>query len=299
MSASDSRSGGPAVDLDPDSVIAVARKDFHDAARSKVLWLLTTIFVAFLGGMAFLFVYLDDLLAQEGEEIAAVSLILFLEQPVAWLLPLIGLLVGYKSLAGEIDSGTGKILFSLPHSRLDVVVGKFLGRSLVLWAALFAGLAVAFVIIVALYDEVNAFQLFVFSLLSLLLGTVFVGIGVAISSLTTSTGKAAAGVVGVFIFFYFVFDSFRLVAYYLLTGNVFPEPPAPGWYLFVPRLNPMGAYDGALYGLLPDATLQEIAFWHEGELPFYLSDWFAVLILLAWLVVPVALGYLRFRNLDL
>lgn len=297
MSATD-REATPG-SLDPNSVAAIAKKDFHDAARSKVLWVLTTIFVAFLGGMAFLFVYLEDLLAQEGEEIAAVSLVLMLEQPVAWLLPLIGLLVGYKSIAGEIDSGTGKILFSLPHSRLDVVVGKFVGRTLVLWTALFAGLAVALVVIVATYDQIDAYQLFVFAALSLLLGTVFVGIGVAISSMTTSTSKAAAAVVGVFIFFYFVFDSFRTVGYYLLTGSVYPEPPAPDWFLFLPRLNPMGAYNGALYGLLPDVTATEITFLSGGDPPFYLSGWFAAVLLVLWAVVPVALGYLRFRYLDL
>lgn len=289
-------------DVDLRSVATIARKDFQDAARSKVLWLLTGLFVVFLGGAAFLFVYLDDLFAEEGEEVAAVSLILLLEQPVAWLLPLIGLLVGYKSLAGEVETGSAKILLSLPHSRLDAVLGKFIGRTLVLWASLFAGLLVALVVIVALYDEFNALDLLVFSGLSMLFGAVFVALGVGISATTTSTTRAAVGIVGLFVFLIFVFDTLRVGFHYLLEGTPWPDlgTQPPEWFIFYPRLNPMGAYDAALMGLLPDVVPQAVAqYYPSADVPFYLSGWFAIVLLLAWLAVPLAIGYLRFEGHDL
>ncbi|MFC4247124.1 ABC transporter permease subunit [Natribaculum luteum] len=291
--------------LSLDSVRAIAKKDFQDAARSKVLWLLTLLFVAFLGGMAFLFVWLDDLFArqpaaQQGAEIAAIDLIFFLQTPVALLIPLIGLLVGYKALAGEVDSGSAKILFSLPHSRLDAIVGKFIGRTLVLWTSFFAGLLVAVVVVVALYDEFNIGHILVFTLLSLLFGAVYVGLGVAISALTKSTTKAAAAVVGVFFFFSFVFDRFRDVVYYLLEGQVIPAfgTRPPNWYLFYPRLSPGGSYGAALAGLLPEVNPLQNLF-PQGEIPFYFSKWVAVVILILWIVVPLGLSYLRFEQLDL
>lgn len=290
-------------DLDLESVRAIARKDLHDAARSKVLWLLSVLFVAFLAGSAFVFVQFEQALAAEGTEVAATDLVLFLEGPVAWLLPLIGLLVGYKAVAGEVDSGTGKILFTLPHSRLDVVVGKLVGRTLVLWATFLVGLVVALAVIVALYDELAVAAIATFAVLSLLLGAVFVSIGVTISALTTSTTKAAAAVVGVFVFLYFVFDSFRLVGYYLLTGSLAPAPGSspPAWYLLYPRLNPIEAYSAALNGLVSDLVHPEVFqyFASPDAVPVYLSGWVAVLFLLVWLVVPPMLGYLRFRRLDL
>ncbi|WIV68523.1 ABC transporter permease subunit [Natrialbaceae archaeon AArc-T1-2] len=289
--------------LNLESVRAIAKKDVHDAARSKVLWLLSVLFVAFLGGAAFVFVQFEQAVAAEGAEVAATDLVLFLEGPVAWLLPLIGLLVGYKAVAGEVDSGTGKILFTLPHSRLDVVVGKLVGRTLVLWATFLVGLVVSLAVIVALYDELAVTAILTFAVLSMLLGAVFVSIGVTISALTTSTTKAAAAIVGVFVFLYFVFDSFRLVGYYLLTGSVMPAPGSnpSAWYLLYPRLNPIEAYSAALNGLVSDLVHPEVFQYFEdpAAVPFYLSGWFALVLLLVWLVVPPALGYLRFRRLDL
>lgn len=283
-------------DLDPDSVRAIAKKDFHDAARSKVLWALVLLFVVFLGGMALMFVWFEGVAAQQGEQVAAVDLIAFLQTPVSWLFPLIGLLLGYKSLAGEVDSGSSKILLSLPHSRLDAVVGKLLGRTAVLWLALFVGLAVASVVVIALYDEFAIAHLAAFSVLSMLLGAAYVSVGVAISASTKSSGMAAIGVVGAFAFFYFVFDSIRMGIYYLLTGEFFPpltEAP-PNWYAFYERLGPGGAYEVLLARTLPGGSPYPA--WSDA---FYFSSWTALAILLAWIVVPVAVGYLRFERLDL
>ncbi|MFB9809145.1 hypothetical protein ACFFQF_30455 [Haladaptatus pallidirubidus] len=36
-----------------------------------------------------------------------------------------------------------------------------------------------------------------------------------------------------------------------------------------------------------------------GDAPFYLEGWFALVILFVWLLLPVSLGYLRFRSVDL
>ena len=45
-----------------------------------------------------------------------------------------------------------------------------------------------------------------------------------------------------------------------------------------------------------DAPLEDIV---VGEVPFYLSEWFSALVLLAWILLPVLVGYLRFRTADL
>ena len=283
-------------DLDPDSVRAIAKKDFHDAARSKVLWALTTLFVVFLGGMALTFVWFEGVAAQQGEQVAAVDLIAFLQTPVSWLFPLIGLLLGYKSLAGEVDSGSSKILLSLPHSRLDAVVGKLIGRTLVLWLALFVGLAVASLVVIALYDEFAIAHLIAFSVLSMVLGTAYVSVGVAISASTKSSGMAAIGVVAAFAFFYFIFDTVRMGIYYLLNGEFFPpltEAP-PDWYAFYERLGPGGAYEVLLARTLPGGS--PYPEWSEA---LYFSSWIALGILLVWILVPIAIGYLRFERLDL
>jgi ABC-2 type transport system permease protein len=36
-----------------------------------------------------------------------------------------------------------------------------------------------------------------------------------------------------------------------------------------------------------------------GDVPFYLQDWVAVVVLMAWGAIPVVIGYRRFRAADL
>jgi ABC-2 type transport system permease protein len=36
-----------------------------------------------------------------------------------------------------------------------------------------------------------------------------------------------------------------------------------------------------------------------GDLPFYLSDWFAVVTMLLWIAIPAVVGYRSFRDADL
>jgi len=80
--------------------------------------------------------------------------------------------------------------------------------------------------------------------------------------------------------------------------------------VFLQWLNPIEAY-----AVLTDAVLDEsfgaftISIFAPqnvsdsdiiaGEVPAYLSDPVAIPILLVWFLLPVVLGYLRFRNADL
>jgi ABC-2 type transport system permease protein len=53
--------------------------------------------------------------------------------------PIVGVVVGYNAVSGGRESGSLKLLLSLPHSRADVVFGKVVGRGAALSLAVFAG----------------------------------------------------------------------------------------------------------------------------------------------------------------
>ncbi len=38
---------------------------------------------------------------------------------------------------------------------------------------------------------------------------------------------------------------------------------------------------------------------YAGEAPFYLQEWFGIVVLLGWLLVPALIGYYRFSRADL
>lgn len=279
--------------------LAVAEKDFQDAIRSKVLWVLSFLFILFAGGVAFLFSQIPGL-QQAGSEVSTLGLINFLSAPVGFLIPIIGLLLGYKALAGEVEMGSVKLLLSLPHSRSNVVLGKFVGRTLVLAVSVVVGFAVATVVILAYYPDISPVNYVLFILLTVVFGSAYVSIGTGISALTKSSSKAGAGIFGVFVLFNFLWSWIGFGINFLLNGSLFfgAIQRPPDWYLLFNRLSPGGAFNGTMSALLDPSNPIGNLTAQSGD-PFYLSAWFAFLILLGWVLLPIGLGNLRFQHMDL
>lgn len=279
--------------------LAVAEKDFQDAIRSKVLWGLSLLFILFLAGMAYGYSQLSGL-QQAGTGVTTFGFISFLSTPVGFLIPIIGLLLGYKALAGEVEMGSVKLLLSLPHSRSNVVLGKLVGRTLVLAVSIVVGFAVATVVMLAFYPKVSPVNYILFILLTIVLGAAYVSLGTGISALTKSTSKAGASIFCVFILFNFLWSWIGFGINLILNGSLFfmGVQQFPNWYLLFTRLSPGGAFNGVLTGLIdPSNPLANITA-QSGD-PFYLSAWFAFLILLGWILLPIGLGSLRFKYMDL
>jgi len=136
---------------------------------------------------------------------------------------------------------------------------------------------------------------------------------------TASRRGAMAGAVGSYVFFTILWNPIVAGLHYAVEGELVGLS-APSWYLFLQRLSPLEAYRQALMALLgenvfglfgwefivEDVGQSEMAEGGllvsnrvAGEVPFYLTDWFAVVILLAWLVAPVAVGLWQFERADL
>ncbi|GAA0673111.1 ABC transporter permease [Natronoarchaeum mannanilyticum] len=296
------------------SLAAVAQKDFEDAARSKMLWSLTSLLVLLIGVFYVAAWYFAD-------DPGATQLVQGLALPMQVIVPLAALIAGYMSIVGERRSGSIKVLLGLPPTRSDVVFGKLLGRSGVVATAVLTAFVVATVLSGLLIGGVPLVELGGLLLASILLGLAFVGIAVGVSAAVSSRGRAMAAVVGTYLLFLGFWDVLIGGLYRLVTGAFPPSPivpqnPVEPWALLLQRLNPMEAY-GIVASALIDTrvfplTLQfpiginptanpnvATADLVAGEAPFYLNDWFAGVVLLAWFVVPVVLGYVRFRGVDL
>lgn len=285
----------------------VARKDFEDAARSRMLWAITALFVlTTAGGMYALNIAFD--------EQSATSAIRWLGSPASLVVPLAAIVVGYLAIAGERESGSIKILLGLPHTRRDVVIGKLLGRTGVVAVATVVAFAAGAVVLLVQYGSLPFVKFALLGALTFFFAMVFVGIAIGFSAFTKTRSRAMAGAIGIFFLFQFVWSVVPLGIYYLLEGSI-PDPLGgnlPAWYFLVQLLNPSNAY-AAASGLFIDSagvknaligpvgeSGQTIAdFVQGGTVPFYLTEWFSLVVLVAWLVVPVAIGYWRFNNADL
>lgn len=121
------------------STLTVAKKDFQDGIRSRSLLVLIVVFAVFMTGAAYFFTELRP--QPSGDpEMTAVLYSLFV--PTVFLLPIVGTMVGYKAIVGERESGSLKFLLGLPHTRLNVVFGKLLGRAGLITVAIIIGFVV-------------------------------------------------------------------------------------------------------------------------------------------------------------
>lgn len=287
------------------SLALVARKDFQDAIRSRVLWLLSVLFVLFISAMVLAFSEFESFLAggQPGAppQGAAVNfnLYLFLAGATTLFVSVTALVASYKSVAGERESGQLKLLLGLPHSRRDVLLGKVVGRTGVIAVPLLAGFLVALGVAVVLGVDVVLAEYALFALLTALYALVYVAIVVGVSATTGSTTRATAGAISIFVVLEVLWEAVPtavLFGYYVLTGQDVPTSTAayPEWFHVVTRLAPSTAYNAARNAVLPKSASVAV----PGD-SFLLNDWLGFVVLAFWLVVPLAVGYWRFEVADL
>lgn len=310
-----SERSSPGSSIHLESVRAVAKKDFQDSVRSWMFWGLSIFFFTLLVALTGVVSYFGEDLAAQG--VTTEVLVVFVSEITRLVLPLIALILGWKAIAGERESGSIKILLSLPHSRKDVLLGKLIGRSAVLSLSLVVGFALAAIIVAALLGSFDITDYLGLLAMSILYGVAYTSIAVSLSSLTRSTTIAGAAMVGVFVLFYIVWNAIMSALRLLmdrgyisgetytmtLNGETFEPERLPDWAFFIESIDPGYAYNNALSIVTGaaesdlDVQLEEVMF--GGDIPFYLQDWFAFLILLFWIVAPIVVALYRFDRVDL
>ena len=268
----------------------IAYKDLHDAGRSWGIWVLFVLFLVLFVGLAVIESYTG------GNEFRA--FIGGIAGVVALVLPAIGLLLGYKSIAHERINGSIVLLLSFPHSRRDVVLGKYIGRSVVLLVPTLLALLVALVVGGVLLDGLGTVVWSPwFLLLTAVYGLIFLSIAMAISMSTTVDRRVTLGALGAYILIVTFWDDLvtaLLILLYRFNFDILFDPP--GWSLFAQLLKPSESYYRLLHiGFEVDQAAPYIA----PEAPWYVDWWVALLVLLAWIVVPVAIAFYRFDQQDL
>ena len=74
---------------------------------------------------------------------------------VYFIIPIIGLMLGYASIVGEIERGSMNSLLAHTLKRIEVVVGKFVGNAVVLSLSILIGFGIAGVVISINTSDVN------------------------------------------------------------------------------------------------------------------------------------------------
>lgn len=266
----------------------IASKDVREASRSRTFWLLVGLLVVVFGGYTVGHSYL-------GEETFP-AFVAGIAGLVGVFLPVVALVIGYKSIVHERTSGSLSLTLSLPHSRSDLVVGTLLGRSLVLLGPTLLALALAGVGGAVLYGTEGATMYPWFLAASALYGLAFVALAVGLSLSTTADRWITFGALGGYLLLVQLWDNLHSLTLLFLHRFEFAVlTDMPDWALLFRMVKPSESY----YRLLRAGFDVSLADRYVGDVPIYVDWWMALLVLAAWVVVPLAVGYRRFRDADL
>ena len=287
--------------------LAVAKKDFRDAVQSRALWALVGVFVVVSVLSAYAYVEVPEMFGSPTGATFA-GLVFFTTGLISLFVPIAAIVVCHKSVAGERELGSIKLLLSLPTTRANVFAGKVLGRAAVLAAGLGVGLVVGLGFGSVLLGDLEVVSLVVFVLVTLAFAGVYAAIVVGISATTGSTARATTLALGFFVVFELLWDAIPFGIVYVVSGFTLPAPAEfPDWVFVITQLSPSAAYFSTTIALLPGlaeaaGAAPEAGAGVEvngGADAFYVTPELGILALAFWLVVSLAVGYYRFEGADL
>lgn len=272
--------------IDVGSVRAVLRQDLLDVRRARLVQGVLTMYVLFVG-LVFLGVSLSPDPSVSGA-IQLTSLLGFL------FIPLVALLAGYLAIAGERESGTIRFLVGYPVLRSEVLLGKFLSRFGLVTGAIGVAFLGAGAIATVLYADPVLLTVAVFGVLTALFAGSYVGMAVGVSAATGSRSRAMSTIVSLYFVFTLLWSHILPVTLPKLiagaaSGLLGVQLSGPVWNVFA-NLSPAMAYFWSLQ-LLPVQAFE------MQQVP--VGPVTVLCILIAWIVVPPALGYLSFARADI
>lgn len=207
----------------------------------------------------------------------------------------IGILLDF----GRPTAGEARV-FGMDARAQSLAIRK---RTGVLAVPIVAALLVGAGLGTALLGEVAPLATVLFGLVDLLFALTYAALVVGVSATTGSTGRAAALAVGSFLVFELLWDTVVIALVFVANGFVLPSGPGalPEWTYPLVQLPPSNAFVTSLSAVIPDAPGAA-----AGPGPgagqvgaFFGTPWLGLVVLLFWVVVPLALGYRRFARADL
>ncbi len=263
----------------------IAGKEFRDRIRNRWVLSVAVVFTAFALVIAYFGAAQVGSVGFRSIELTIASLVSL----VIYLIPLIALILGFDAIVGERERGSLDLLLSLPITRVELVLGKYVGLAAALTLSSVVGFGAAGLVLSPQLTVAAGYHYVGFMISAILLGCAFLSLAVMLSVIAVDRTRASGLAIATWFFFVLVFDLLLLGALVLTSGDyggaVFP-------YLLM--LNPADVFRvlnifsleevRTLYGL---ATVFPEALSH----PVTLGG-----MMVAWIVGPLAVAIWRFKS---
>ena len=214
------------------AIVIIAKKEIMDNIRNKWIIILSFIFAL----LTLVTSYFGSIFSTGWQDLGTtIGLMMNLVQ---FLIPIIALILGYAAIIGEVERGSMSALLSQPITRLEILVGKFIGLGSILALTIFIGFGVAGIIIALNVPDVNFINYLVFIGSTIVIGLVFLSISIFFSTIFKKRTTAIGGA----IFLWFLFNMILPMIFAgILVANIGVEnlmtSEAPSWYYILTLLN--------------------------------------------------------------
>ena len=266
-------------------IATIAGKEFWDRIRNRWVLAVALVFTAFALSIAYFGAAQQGSVGFRSIEVTIASLVSL----VIYLVPLIALVLGFDAIVGERERGSLDLLLSMPITRFELLLGKYLGLAAALAFSTIAGFGLVCMVLAAQLDLNALFHYAGFMLSSVLLGCAFLSLAVMVSVFSTDRTRASGLAIALWFFFVLIFDLLLLGALVVTGGQTGGE-----FFPYLLLANPADVFRilnifsledvRTLYGL---ATVFPPALARPGLLGA---------VMFAWIALPLAIAAWKFRK---
>lgn len=274
------------------NIVLIAWKEIQECLRNRWVVAMTLLLAALALSLTFLGSAPTGNVGTSALDIVIVSL----SSLTIFVVPLVALLISHDAIVGEMERGTMLLLLSYPVSRLQVLLGKFVGHLSVLTFATVFGYGAAAIALLLSGAEISSGSWVAFAnmiLTSILLGAVFIAIGYLISALVRERATAAGIAIGIWLLLVVLFDMALLGALAVDQGRTISSAALSTMLLF----NPTDVY--RLFNLAGAENVSVLTNMSGVANQASLSPLVLLATLVVWVLVPLTLAGLSFSRREL
>ena len=265
-------------------VRVIATKEFRDRIRNRWLLAVALIFSLFALAIAYFGTAQQGEVGFRGIDVTIASLVSL----VIYLVPLIALILGYDAIVGERERGSLELLQSMPITRFEILLGKYLGLSAALASSTAIGFGAGLLPLAAELSTRDVYHYAGFVLSAILMGLAFLSISLVVSVVAQDRVRASGVAIALWFFFVLVFDLLLMGALVGSQGNL-----GSGVFAALLMLNPADVF--RLLNIFSSQQVQNM-YGLATVMPDSLTNpALLVTILLGWIVVPFCFATWRFK----
>jgi Cu-processing system permease protein len=270
--------------IDWRQVAVLAGKECRERVRNWWVLAVAVIFALFALAIAYFGTAQQGAVGFHGIDITIASLVSL----VIYLVPLIAVILGYDAIVGEQERGSLELLLSMPITRFEILLGKFLGLSAALAVATTLGFGAGLLPLSSQLGPDDLFHYAGFVASAVLMGMAFLSLALCLSVIAQDRMRASGMAIAMWFFFVLIFDLLLMGLLVLSNGTL-----SSGVFAGLLMLNPADVF--RLLNIFNSEQVQTM-YGLATVMPDSLTNPLVLLsIMLSWIVAPFLLANWRFK----